>query len=89
MSRANVACMQDLVRKYVRAEEASRSYDREQYHEQSRGRAAELREQELERERDAGRDFERQLLAAQKLAKGLQEQLRTERVRARNSGGAA
>ena len=59
------------------------------FQEQSRAKAAKLRLQQLEQERGAESDLQRQLLADQELAGQRQEQLRSERVRSLNLGGTA
>ena len=82
--------MQDSVeQKLTRAEDRCESFRRDLRQEQSMARDEKLRLQELEQQQDAARGYERQLLNAQELARGLQEQLSAERVCLYRSGGAA
>ena len=77
-----------MEQKLTRAEDHCESFRRDLRQEQSMARAREVRLQELEQKQDAARDCERQLLVAQELARGLQEQLSAEQVRPCNSGAA-
>ncbi len=82
--------MQDsMEQKLTRAEEHCESFRRDLRQEQSMAKAAQLRLQELEQQQGAARDHERQLLDAQELARGLQDQLSAERVCLYRSGGDA
>ena len=72
--------MQDLEQKHTAAQAQCDSLRAKLLQEQGRTKAAKLRLQQLEQERGAESDLQRQLIADQELVGQRQEQLRSERV---------